>query len=180
MKKYKILLTFATVVSVTAIAVYGCSNSSNSKKELNNSEVVEESSEDTTDKSSTESNSNSLSENITNNTDTNTNTTNSETNSTTENFNDGISTNHPKETNSNANIPTTYTKEDISKDGLVTGDSGIKYGWAGDSSSLTSKVINDERCLFVMDDDCNYRYIGLNTLNIYDENNKVIDKAKLR
>lgn len=174
MKKYKILLTFAAVLSVTAIALYGCNNSSTNEKESNNSEVVEDSSENKTDNSSAESNSDSSLENTANNI------TNSETNSNKENSNDSTSTNYPKEINANADIPTTYTKEDISKDGLVTGDSGIEYGWAGDSSSLTSKVINDERCLFVMDDDCNSRYVGLNTLNIYDENNKVIDKAKLK
>lgn len=157
MKKYKILLTFAAVLSVTAIALYGCNNSSTNKNESNNSEVVEDSSENKTDNSSAESNSDSSPENTTNN-----------------------ETNYPKETNVNADIPTTYTKEDISKNGVVTGESGIKYGWAGDSSSLTSKVINDERCLFVMDDDSNSRYVGLNTLNIYDEDNKVIDKANLK
>lgn len=186
MKKFKILLTFAAILSATTLALYGCSNSSDNEKESNNSEVVDNSSENNTTQtndSSTEceiNNSPSTTSDSQSNSKHTENTTNNSNNSNEKNPNDSSSTTETKETNSNANIPTKYTKEDISNDAIVTSDSGVKYGWAGDSSSLTSKVINDERCLFVMDDDCNYRYIGLNTLNIYDENNNVIGKAKLK
>lgn len=92
--------------------------------------------------------------------------------------NESSSSSVSNKSNSSTTNNKTYTKEEISNNGVVTGTSGVTYGWA-DNLSSSHKTINNESCLFLTNDDCNYRYAGLQTLNIYDENGTIVDKVKL-
>lgn len=73
-----------------------------------------------------------------------------------------------------------YTRKNLMTDYIAVGESGEKYGQAGDESSGTSwKSSYNEPCLYCVDLDGRYEEgvgIGLNTLNIYYKD-KIIDKA---
>ena len=70
-----------------------------------------------------------------------------------------------------------YVTKDVEKDGITTGQSGQKYGRAGSEGCFP--VVNGEPCLYTMGDYDYSRFIGLNTLNIYDEKYNIVDTAKL-
>ena len=62
--------------------------------------------------------------------------------------NESSSSSVSNKSNSSTTNNKTYTKEEISNNGVVTGTSGVTYGWA-DNLSSSHKTINNESCLFL-------------------------------
>ncbi|SFC97752.1 hypothetical protein [Clostridium uliginosum] len=70
-----------------------------------------------------------------------------------------------------------YARKDIIKNGIACCESGKVCYEAGDQSNL--KVINSEPCIYTWDKNEVSRYIGMNTLNVYDCNGNKVDKVTL-
>ncbi|MDO5516041.1 MAG: hypothetical protein Q4F66_00705 [Clostridium sp.] len=70
-----------------------------------------------------------------------------------------------------------YLRQDVIKNGYVYCNSGNTLYEAGDPSNLS--VINGEPCVFTMNGSDEDRYIGLNTLNVYDWYGNVVDSASV-
>ena len=70
-----------------------------------------------------------------------------------------------------------FKREDILINGKVRCESGKICNDVGDLSNL--KVINSEPCLYTWDNDLQVKYIGMNTLDVYDFNENKVDKVAL-
>lgn len=70
-----------------------------------------------------------------------------------------------------------YRRNDILKNGVAHCASGKMCYEAGDQSNL--RVINNEPCIYTWDKDDVAKYIGMNTLNLYDIRGNNVDKVVL-
>lgn len=70
-----------------------------------------------------------------------------------------------------------YRRNDILKNGFGYGESGDIYSEAGDQSDLD--VINGEPCIYTWNKDDKSRFIGMNTLTVYDAKHNKLDKVML-
>lgn len=76
-----------------------------------------------------------------------------------------------------------YKRSDVMNDYIATGESGRKYGQAGDEQNgiLWNDKINEPclNCMFYENDSESGVEIGLNTLNVYNYDGEIIDKVLL-
>lgn len=70
-----------------------------------------------------------------------------------------------------------YTRNDILKNGIGFCKSGLVCYEAGDQSNLD--VINNEPCIYTWDKDDKDKFIGMNTLNVYEYNGTKVDEIIL-